>query len=165
MSELTGKPITGRHVLIGLIIFFLVVATANGVLMWYAMKSWSGLEVESSYEAGREFPDEIAAARQQETKGWKVGIETERDASSTAQIRVTATDAGDTPINGLSFTGQLTRPINSAQDHQFALEAEGRGVYVASIDGVEPGQWTLIVEAKDGEERVFRSRNKVFFRQ
>lgn len=163
MSETTGKPITGWHVLIGLIVFFGVVFTANGVLTWYALESWSGLEVENSYDAGKLYPDEIAAAKTQDAKKWKVAVETRRDGAGTTLIRVAAHDAGDSPLNGLNFSGKLTRPIDSKYDHSFAFETTGRGLYEATVSGVEPGQWDLIVEAKDGAARVFRSRNRVLF--
>ncbi len=163
MSESTGRPITGWHVLIGLVIFFGIVMGVNGVLTYYALKSWSGLEVESSYEAGKVYPDEIAAARQQAQKAWKVEVSARHSADRIATIEISARDSGETPLSGLAFTGRLMRPINSALDHTFTFESAGRGLYTASVEGVDAGQWDLIVEAEDGDKRVFRSRNRVMF--
>ncbi len=157
------KPITGRHFLIGIVVFFLVIFVANGFLLYFALTSWSGVEAASSYEAGPGFNKEVGAARTQAALRWQVDATADRAADGTTTIRLIAKDASAVALRGLDFAGRLSRPIKRADDRSFKLAETGAGVYTTTIDGVAAGQWDLIVEAHDRDDRVYRSRNRVVF--
>lgn len=165
MTDTGGKPITGRHFLFGIIAFFALIFVANGILLYFALTSWSGLEVESSYEAGRSFNKEVDAARAQAALGWQVDATADRAADGTATIRLVAKDANAVALSGLDFAGRLSRPTMRADDKSFKLAETGAGVYTTTIDGVAAGQWDLIVEAHDRDDRVYRSRNRLVFNE
>ena len=164
MSETSGKPFTGRHFLIGIVLFFVAIFAANGVLLYFALTSWSGLEVESSYEAGLTFNKDIATARQQTELGWTVEAEAVRAADGSASIKLSAKDKNGTFLRGLTANGRLSRPIKRSEDRAFNLTETADGLYTASIADVPAGQWDLIIEAKDGPDRIYRSRNRLFFK-
>jgi len=164
MTTLAGKPLTGRHFLIGIVLFFVVIFAANGVLLYFALTSWSGLEVESSYEAGRQFNKELETARHQSDLGWTVDAEARRAEDGATSITLMAKDKNGVFLRGLEFQGRLSRPINRADDVVFTLKETRDGTYTTALEGVPAGQWDLIVEAKDGDQRVYRSRNRLFFK-
>ncbi|MCW2306468.1 FixH family protein [Rhodobium gokarnense] len=162
--EATGrKPFTGRHVLISLIAFFGVMLVANFALLYFALTSWSGLEVPSSYEAGQVFNEELAVAHQQEARGWKMDVAADRASDGTVAVRLTARDKFGQALQNLSFTGRFSRPVKRADDVTFAMEETVPGTYEATVADVGPGQWDIIVEANENGERVFRSRNRVVY--
>ena len=43
-AETHDRRITGRHVLFGMLAFFGVVFTANGVMMWMAARTFDGVD-------------------------------------------------------------------------------------------------------------------------
>ena len=65
VSATTGKPLTGRGVLIWLAGFFGVMIVANGIFLYFAITTFSGLDDASSYRAGRNYSGELAAAAAQ----------------------------------------------------------------------------------------------------
>lgn len=165
MTQTGVKQITGRHFLIGIILFFAMIFVANGVLLYFALTSWSGLVVDSSYEAGRQFNAESATARAQAKLGWKVEANAERAADGATDIRLVARDANAVALRGLVFEGKLSRPVKRSEDRVFTLRETEAGVYTVSLNDVAAGQWDLVVEAKDGDNRVFRSRNRLTFKE
>ena len=55
------EPFTGRKFLALLLGLFLVVAAVNGLMIWYALSSWTGLVSDSAYEDGLGFDRVLAA--------------------------------------------------------------------------------------------------------
>lgn len=155
-----GFRLTGRHVLVLMLAFFGLIFAANAALISLAVGTFSGLEVASSYRAGRGFPAEIEAARAQAALGWTVSAHVERNADGTALIRFEPRDARHA-IAGLDVVARLQRPTDSRFDRTADLDERTPGVYLARVAGVEQGQWTLVFEARRGTERIYRSRNRV----
>ena len=60
-----GRRLTGRGVLLWLFAFFGVTFAVNGAFIYFAVSTFPGVEVASSYKAGQEFEGEIAAGRAQ----------------------------------------------------------------------------------------------------
>jgi nitrogen fixation protein FixH len=63
------------------------------------------------------------------------------------------------PIPGLKVTARLMHPFDAALDREATLVSDGKD-YAGVATPVRPGQWTLIIEASRGSERMFRSENK-----
>ncbi|HKN09769.1 MAG TPA: FixH family protein, partial [Pseudomonadota bacterium] len=60
------RELTGRTVLICLVLFFALVAGVNAVMIKAAVTTFGGVESENSYQAGLAFAQQIAAARSQD---------------------------------------------------------------------------------------------------
>ncbi|MBL4602812.1 MAG: FixH family protein, partial [Emcibacteraceae bacterium] len=43
------KPYTGKRILAWFVGFFLVVFLANGIMTYFALSTWTGLETENAY--------------------------------------------------------------------------------------------------------------------
>ena len=158
------KRLTGRGVLAWLLGFFGLIFLANGIFIYYAMSSWTGLEVESSYKAGQAYQGEIDAAARQAERGWKVDAQLTRDATGHASMRVVANDKAGAPVSGLIFTARLERPTHRAEDRTLTLAERESGLYVGVLDDLEAGQWDMRLEGKGAEGVVFRSRNRLFLK-
>ena len=125
--------LTGRRVVAILGLFFLVMFAANIALIYFALHTLRGSELENPYDASQAFNRQIAEARAQAERDWKVDVMTRAE--------------GEHP-----FDAALDRVARLASD---GLDYEG----VATP--VRPGRWLLVIEARRGLERVFRSENKI----
>lgn len=161
----SGRRLTGRGVLMWLIGFFVVIFAANGAFIYYALSSWTGLEVESSYKAGQSYQGEIDAAAMQVARGWKVDGHLSRDAGGLGSLRLVAHDHDGAPLTGLTFTARLERPTHRAEDRTVTLAEKEVGIYVGTLDNLEAGQWDMHLEGANADGVVFRSRNRVFLKQ
>ncbi|MEO0978715.1 MAG: FixH family protein [Pseudomonadota bacterium] len=156
------KAITGRTVLAWLICFFGVVFTANGIFLYLALGSFPGVVVDSSYEAGQAYNQEIAAAKAQAGLGWQVSSEIVRTSPDSAKLVVSAMDAQGTPLYGIAVTAVLRHPAQENEDVTAVLRADGGGRYVGDIDEVASGNWTLVLEIEQDGSRRFKSENRMF---
>jgi nitrogen fixation protein FixH len=155
------RPLTGKVVLAILIAFFAVVFGVNGVMMTLAVKTLPGVDVESAYAASLAYEHEIAAARDQEKRGWKVDAKVERRADGAAVLRVEARDKAGLPLHGMKFFGRLERPSDKRLDREVVLADLGDGIYRGDTTGVLPGRWELVLEGDQDGIRMFLSKNKL----
>jgi nitrogen fixation protein FixH len=159
---LTGRPLTGRMVLMMLLAFFGIVIGVNITMMRLAIATLPGTEVDSAYSASIGYEKEILAARDQAARDWRVDAHVVRRSDGAATLEVEARDKNGQPVLGLSVQSRLERPTDKRADLAVALaEAEG-GFYRGSAGAVAPGQWDLVIEADAaGGKRMFLSKNRV----
>ena len=60
----------------------------------------------------------------------------------------------------LPISARFEHPFDAALDHVASLASDGLD-YEGVATPVRPGRWLLVIEAKRGPERVFRSENKI----
>jgi len=165
MSLSSASPrqgrVTGRHVLIACIAFFGVVFTVNAVMISMALGTFPGVEVPSSYRAGREFAQGLEAARAQAALGWTVDAEVRRDTGGAVAVAFEPRDRAGQRIAGLTVAATVERPAERAHDHRLDLPEERSGQYRGSLQGLGAGVWTVVFEARRGTDRVYRSRHRV----
>lgn len=159
------SELKGWHVLLMLIGFFGVMFAANGMLVYYATSTFGGTEVKSSYQAGRAFNGEVAAARAQDARGWQVAAHAERDPSGHVRVEIRPRDAANAPIVGLDIRVNLARPVDRRADVEVRMVEAEVGAYVGNVAGVPAGNWDLEIEALAGDGTRFRSRNRLIFRE
>ncbi len=166
MSDIATSPdggwrITGRMVLMALCAFFGVIFIVNGFLLYFAFSTFSGLEGKSAYEAGLRFEEQAIRAEAQAALGWTVGADVARDADGRVAIDVTARDRHDTPIHGVGFTATLERLTQDDFDTVIPLQEVEPGLYRGAVDGIDPGQWRLVLEAVNADGPVYSSQNRI----
>lgn len=152
------RRLTGRHVLAALAVFFGVIFAMNAALVYYALSSFPGLDVASSYKAGQAFEGDVAAARAQASRGWQVE-ETAGLAEGGVAIAATFRDRDGRPIVGLDVSARLMHSATTRLDSEVALLADGMGRYSGLAAGAEAGKWRLVLTARKDGERLFLSRN------
>ena len=162
-AETGRRTLAGRHVLLLLIAFFLLIFAANGALVYAAVKSWTGLESNSAYRDGQLYNGEIARAKAQAALGWRVSVHVERAADGAARLHVEARDAGGAPLRLPAAEARLERPTARQADRSMTLAEREPGVYEAVLDEVAKGQWDLMLALADGRNS-YRSRNRVVLR-
>lgn len=155
------RPLTGRIVLIALLAFFGIVIAANLTMIKFAIDTLPGTEVDSAYRASLAFKSEIAAAREQERRGWRIDAHVERNSDGLARIALEARDRAGAPLSGIGFVARLARPADKRADRVIALTERGAGAFRGSAPGIEPGQWDLVIEAEGAQGRLFLSTNRI----
>ena len=158
-----SRELTGRHVLIGLIVFFGVVFAVNGALVRAAISTFGGVETTSSYKAGLQFEHEAAIVEHQDALHWRVNGTLGRDGAGQAILDLTARDARGAAVAGLTADAMLAHPADERLDRVIEVSPVAVGVFHGQVSA-QPGQWDLIVDLYRGGERVFRSRNRVTLR-
>jgi nitrogen fixation protein FixH len=155
------KPLSGRRVLFYLLLFFGVVFGANGIMVKLAVDSMPGAEVDSAYRASLRFNSEIAAARAQAERKWRVNANVARAPDGGTDLRVEARDAEGAPVTGLQIAVRFDRPTTTREDHRIVLSERESGIYRGKASYIVSGQWDLVIEAERGERRLYRSRNRI----
>jgi nitrogen fixation protein FixH len=152
------RGLTGRKVALIFAAFFGTIASADAFLVFSAVTSWSGTEATSAFKAGQLYNRELALARSQDASGWTVIAGARREEGGFVSIRADARDGDGRAIAGRTVTATLQRPTDQREDRKAALVEETPGAYAASVAGVPPGQWDLVVDILDRETRAFRRR-------
>jgi nitrogen fixation protein FixH len=159
-SHKKPREVTGRAVLIWMVSFFAVVFAVNGVLVKAATSTFGGVETTSSYKAGLMFKDETAKAGRQDARHWQVDGKLSRAAAGEAVLDIAARDAKGVPVTGLTALAKLAHPADSRLDHVIQLNRDGAGQFHGEAPAPR-GQWELVIDLYRGDDRVFRSRNRV----
>jgi len=155
-----AKPLTGRTVLLCFIGFFGVIFAMNAILVRAATSTFGGVETGSAYKAGVTFKNELAAARAQTARGWSVKAKLQRDAAGAASLDLRVADADGRTPPGLTAMALLTHPTDRRRDRVIDLVAGAPGAFQGATPA-EAGQWDLVIDLYQGEERAFRSRNRI----
>ncbi|WP_299479605.1 FixH family protein [uncultured Roseibium sp.] len=156
------KAITGKTVLAWLACFFGVIFAANAIFIYLALGTFPGVVVDSSYEAGQAYNQEIAAAKAQTERNWQISSDIARSGNDGAKLVVTAADAEGSPLYGVEINAVLRHPAQADLDRETVLRADGGGKYVADVEGLPAGNWTLVLEIAQDGARKFRSENRIF---
>lgn len=159
------KAITGKTVLAWLLGFFGVIFTANAVFIYLALGSFPGVVVESSYEAGQAYNQEIAAAKVQAALNWQVSSEFVRTGEDGGKLIVTAKDADGAPLYGIELNAMMRNPVHDGDDRRITFTADGGGRYVGTVETLASGNWTLVLLISQEGERKFKSENRIFVKE
>jgi nitrogen fixation protein FixH len=132
---------------------------ANIALIYSALHTLHGSELENPYDASQAYNAQIAAARAQAERGWTANVMTRAEGEG-ERIMVELRNRDGAPIPDLEVTARFVHPFDAALDRVTTLASDGLD-YEGVATPVRPGRWTLVIEASRGSERMFRSENKL----
>lgn len=143
----TVKPITGRHVLIAVVLFFGVVIGVDTLFMIKAYGTFSGEVASNPYEAGLAFNKTLALRQREAALGWTATVLKVDD--DTVVVRLV--DKTGAPLDQLSLTGVLERPATETgrQTLDFKPLGDGRYQARARLDGA----WDLRATARNSRDQ------------
>ncbi|GJE36773.1 FixH family protein [Methylobacterium persicinum] len=160
MSGARKGVLTGRRILILFAAFFGTVASADAVLVASALRTWSGLEEASPYQASQRYNAELSRARAQDALGWRLDTSA-APLPAGAVITATLTDGEGRPLRGKTLRARLERPTDKRFDVVADLPEVSDGTYAAWAEAVPRGQWDLVVEVLGGDGVAFRRRHRI----
>jgi nitrogen fixation protein FixH len=157
MSATPTPPfqLTGRHVLAGVTLFFLVVISVDVLFAVLAYRTFSGQAAKNPYEAGLLYNQTLEERRAQAMLGWTAEIST-----AGGELAITLSDPAGRPLDDLSLQATLTRPATEAGRLAIKPRFVGQGRYVADIAGLA-GAWDVAATAKDGQDRRFTFEQRI----
>lgn len=145
---------------------FGVVLLVNGIMLYAATSTFSGLSVQKSFEKGNAYNAEIAAAEAQAALGWQgsvrvVGSRTTADGARQLRWSFQLKDKAGQPIEGMSVRAIVERPAVKGHDQIVVPAATAPGVY--SVDMTVPfkGQWEVRLTAKRRGDPTYRMRYRL----
>ncbi|MEM9619704.1 MAG: FixH family protein [Pseudomonadota bacterium] len=159
----TTFRITGRHVLFGMIGFFLVIIAVNIVFLTLAVQSFPGEQEKKSYLQGLNFNDRLAAREAQAALGWTVNIDKAELAAEAATIELSFETREERPIFDLDIDGVLSQPADNDRDQSIVFSASGPGRFEAQADNITPGVWVLNARAVSSQNETFEFTTKLYF--
>jgi nitrogen fixation protein FixH len=137
-----------------------LVVAVNGVLVYFAIGTWSGLVVQKPYERGIQYNRLLEAASDQEALGWRFEIVLEALDDAT-RVMVRARDSTGRPLVGLSLRATVERPVEREQHAAILLTEQQPGRYVASLERLRPGQWQTRLYAERGSDSASAAQRQV----
>ncbi len=155
-----GKPLTGWKVLAILLGFFGVIFSVNAYMAYSAISTFSGEVEPHPYEHGVAYNSDIAHAREQAARGWKVDVSLERAGPGETRILVTAHDAKGAEVSAIALAATLASPVDKKQDRSVKLQETAPGRYEARV-AAPPGVRDLVLTAEQGGREIFRSQSRL----
>lgn len=140
------RPLTGRGVLLWLILFFGIIAATDAYFIAMSVKTFSGEDNGDPYMIGLRYNHILSARAQQARLGWHATISSRRLASGGLQVAVALTGAGGLPQPGAALKGELRHPANENRDRPLVFHQVGPGAYVAELPRVAAGSWDVQIE-------------------
>ncbi|SCA56465.1 Integral membrane protein linked to a cation pump [Candidatus Terasakiella magnetica] len=132
--------------------FFAVIITVNGIMMFFAYDSWTGLETKDHYLKGLAYDNNVAGAKAQAALGWDVKIDVSPlesvDLQRKVAYQVTFLDHNKKPVKGLKAHIFFIRPTSEGLDVDEPVDMTGDGVVSGEIVLPVPGQWDTRVHAE-----------------
>ncbi len=155
------REVTGRMVLFCLLGFFAVVFVVNGVMIHAALSTFGGVETDSAYQAGRKYEEDVAMARAQDARQWRVDAKVESMPDGTARLDIVTRDAVGRPLANLDAAAKLERPTDSRLDRLVAVTESSAGRFRGNAEDLPAGQWDLVIELSRHGDRLFRSVSRI----
>lgn len=147
MKPSTTRRITGRHVLVALLLFFAVVVAVNGTFIYVSFATWTGVDAESAYVRGLHYNRVLEVAAAQRSLGWRTTVDIVGDADRNPILVLRFEDAAGRTLDDLGVEAVLRRPTHEGDDRSVVLAAQGDGRYRASLDRSFKGFWNLTATA------------------
>lgn len=153
------KPYTGKRILTWFVGFFMIVFLANGIMTYFALKTWTGLKTENPYVKGLNYNDEISNAEAQQASGWGIVISNIPDMTE-GRFEITI-DRPEESLPPQEVTVSFVRAVVEGFDQQITLSHNGNGVYGAPIKLPLVGQWTVLVVVKSQNNLIFKLEDRI----
>ena len=155
MTHLQSADRPGRWIPYLFFVFFGVVFVANGIMLYFALDSWTGLTTRSAFQDGLNYNDRLAERRRQDELGWQVSFQAVPDRPGHVVFDLQVDDDRGVPVTGAGVTVSLTRPTHEGHDFTAELSPLGGGRYAGEVDLPLPGQWQveLVIDEARGPYR------------
>lgn len=123
--------------------FFLVVFAANGVMIWIAMATYTGLETENHFVKGIHYNDDLDGARRQAERAWAVGVDFQSAAERKGTVALSLRDKHGNLLTGAKVVATFLRPTQAGFDQTIELGYLGEGRYGTDVEFPMSGNWDI----------------------
>ncbi|WP_262695705.1 FixH family protein [Kordiimonas aquimaris] len=137
--------------------FFVVLAILDGVFVYIASSTHTGVVTENAYNEGLRYNQTIAAAEAQDRLGWGANVSYESDTLSVALV-----DDNDTAIQGAVVEALFVRPTQDGGDFRISVAEQSPGIYEKPVS-VPMGQWDVRIYVT-WKQKQFQSAKRIVVR-
>ena len=137
---------------------FVVVIAVNGLMMWLAIASFSGLYSDHARDTGVTYNRVIAEQKARDSLGWKVATSWQPESQ---RLAISLTNADGSPLAGAHVSVELVRPAEKHAPIDVDLTTLGGGNFGARIDLPLRGSWDLDI-AVEAHGQHFAVTKRVF---
>ena len=116
------------------VIFFAVIATLDGIFVYLAVSTQTGVVTERAYEKGLAYNETLERARTQPSLQQKARY-------NEGVLRWTLATKDGAPITDAHVTAHIKRPVQDGYDFDITLSHLGNGLYEAEINPPMQGLW------------------------
>jgi len=119
--------------------FFALLFIFDGIFVYLATSTHTGVVTEQAYEKGLNYNETIAAAAEQEALGWHGEV----TYAENGQLNYSVRDKGGAPVSGARVVAEITRPTHNGVDFKSALAEVTPGTYQAPVEFPLDGMWDI----------------------
>ncbi|WP_339631357.1 FixH family protein [uncultured Sneathiella sp.] len=148
-TSIEGKRLTGRHVAIMLAAFFGLMFAVNGVFVYFALGSFSGVSEKDAYKRGLSYNQEIDHHTRQLARNWHSEINFMQTGASQGTLTLDIRDKDGKALEDLRIVATIRRPVVDSTDQEASLLYGGED-YIADLTLGGPGQWDVSILAYGG---------------
>lgn len=135
---------------------FAVMLVANGIMVWFAIGSFSGLTTDQPYRRGLGFNEAIEANARQQASGWAplIALKPLAGGKVRMELRVRHKDdaTGQRILRPDRASITFRRPTSAGHDFRVDLKPGLGGVFTAEAVPPMPGLWNLEVTVFEGSK-------------
>jgi len=166
MAPSGSFEIKGWHVLAAFIGFFGVIFIVNGIFLYQALSTHTGVISKQPYRKGLAYNERIDFARKQDSLGWQQALTLAPDSDT---LVFSLKDRTGLPVTRLKITGFIGRPSTNEHDVAVALAEAKPGHYEALVGEREPGSWMVELTASqlhsdETDTVVYRVRERLWLK-
>ncbi|MBI1209060.1 MAG: hypothetical protein GC191_17445 [Azospirillum sp.] len=125
-----------------------LVVAVNGVMIHFALSTWTGLTTQHAYDEGNANDRALAGAHAQVQRAWRVGFDFVPVGALGGEVTANLADRDGHPIHGAVVTGRFIRPTVGGQDVTVTLIERADGRYAAPVQLPLAGIWDLRIVAR-----------------
>ena len=148
--------LTGRHVAMGFVAFFGLIAAVNVTMATFAGGTWPGLVVANSYVESQRFNERLEEARRQNARGLTLDLGYVGN-----RLTLALTDDRGRPADILAGTVRIGRPVTTAEDRLLDLR-HARGGSASVEADLAPGMWVAKVTLITDDGQTWRRETRFF---
>lgn len=138
------------------VLFFVVIALVDTVMVTLAVTTHTGTVTDHPYEKGLAYNKVVEAAQAQKNLGWKGQIDFKVTDGNSGVLTFTLTDESGAVIIPDSVKADFFRPAQAGMDFSIVLDEEK-----TSVEFPLPGLWEARIYAKKGKQTYQQAKRIV----
>ncbi len=117
--------------------FFVVLAILDGIFVYVATQTHTGVVSKNTYQAGLDYNETIKKSEAQDKLGWTTDI-----SFNDETLKVRLLDSFGAPLTDASVEAFFFRPTQDGSDFLIPLGEGANGNYITPVQ-TQPGQWDV----------------------
>jgi nitrogen fixation protein FixH len=161
----SSRPLTGRAVLLAIVCFFATIFAVNGVFLFLALSTNTGIVAVEPYRKGLKYNERVAADERQAALGWNSNISIN---AGNGMLVAAISDRDGNAVNELVATAKFGRAVTDREDVTLSLIETAPGRYEAKLPLHESGGYIanleVTVPSAAAQGVVYRARRRLWFK-